>query len=201
MTDRLALGALAAARLPGLRGADVQIGCVVPDIEAGCRLWTSLLGIGPWIAVDDYAGYEIHWGGRSEPVGMSVAFGYLGDLQIELIAPRPGFPSPHREFLESGGNGFHHFGFLVEDYAAAMEAANAAGLTSAFEVSVPGARNRAVYFESPAGIGPLVEIVDLPARRRQGFHAIRELAKGWDGENLLRRYHRLADFMAERTGA
>jgi catechol 2,3-dioxygenase-like lactoylglutathione lyase family enzyme len=183
--------------LPGLKGAHLQLGIVVPEIESAAALWGALLGIGPWIAMDDYTGYRMHWNGEELDIGMTVAFSYFGDVQVELIQPTSGVRSPHAAWLAEGGSGFHHFGFMVDDYPAAMAAADAAGLKSAFEVSTPGAVNRTIYFEAPSAIGAYIEVINLPAARREGFRAIKETAAKWDGTRPFRKYRRIADFLAD----
>ncbi len=184
--------------LPALKGAELQLGCVVPDAQAASVLWGAMLGIGPWIAVDDYSGYQIHWGGRDLDIRMTNTFSYFGDVQVELIQPHRDVESPHRAYLDGGGSGLHHLGFFVDDYAAAVAAADAANLKTAFEVSAPGAANRTVYYEAPPEIGCFIEIIDLPPERRTGFHAIKEAAASWDGTRPFRKYHRLAEFLAEQ---
>jgi hypothetical protein len=47
-------------------------------------------------------------------VKLEIAFGRSGDLEIELIEWQGG-ESPHREFIERGGEGMHHVQFRVDD--------------------------------------------------------------------------------------
>ena len=195
--DASSLSKAAAAILPGLGGAELQLGIVVPEIESAARLWGALLGAGPWIAMDDYTGYRMHWNGEDLDIGMTVAFSYFGDVQVELIQPTPGVRSPHAAWLAEGRCGFHHFGFIVDDYAAAMQAAQAAGLQSAFEVSTPGVESRTIYFHAPSAIGAYIEVINVPTARREGFRAIRQAVAAWDGTRPFRRYRRMAEFLAD----
>jgi catechol 2,3-dioxygenase-like lactoylglutathione lyase family enzyme len=182
--------------IPGFVAADVQIGCVVADLQAAARLWSAMLGIGPWIVLDGFPGFKVHWQGRSADVGIEVAFTYYGDLQVELIAPLPGTASPYREFVDAGGDGFHHFGLLAHDIAAALDAAKAAGLKPAFELAVPGSDSRTIYFQAPPGMGCLVEIVDFSPNRRRAFDAIKAATRDWDGSDAFRRYPSMGEFVA-----
>jgi catechol 2,3-dioxygenase-like lactoylglutathione lyase family enzyme len=192
----LSLGARAETILPGLVKADLQIGCIVRDLEASARLWTAILGIGPWIAVDGYPGFTVHWKGRKADIGIAVAFTYFGDTQVELIQPIAGMDSPYAEFVAGGGDGFHHFGLLAHDVDAALAAAAKAGLSSAFELSFGDSPGRTIYFSAPPGVGSLIEIVDYSPGRRKAFQGIKRLADGWDGSDPFRRYPTMKDFVA-----
>ena len=44
----------------------------------------------------------------------------IGDIQIELIQPLTG-DSPHKEFLETKGEGFQHIGLAVPDVQEAVD--------------------------------------------------------------------------------
>jgi catechol 2,3-dioxygenase-like lactoylglutathione lyase family enzyme len=179
----LSIGARVQTILHGLVKADLQIGCIVRDLETSARLWTAMLGIGPWIAVNGYPGFTVHWKGRKADIGIAVAFTYFGDTQVELIQP-------------IGGDGLHHLGLLAHDVDAALAAASKAELTSAFELSFGDSPGRTIYFNAPPGIGALIEIVDYSPNRRKAFEGIKALADGWDGTDPFRRYPTMKDFVA-----
>ena len=42
---------------------------------------------------------------------MRLAFAYLGEVEIELIQP----PEGRRKFIDTHGEGLHHWGFFVDD--------------------------------------------------------------------------------------
>lgn len=100
-----------------------QIGMVVTDINAAMAAYEPLFG--PWtlmeVDVDD-ADYR----GKTETCRIKMAFGYSGELEIELIELVSG-NSPHREFLDRGLSGMHHIRYRVEDIDAQVEAATAIG--------------------------------------------------------------------------
>ena len=57
--------------------------------------------------------------GSNAPINHSMAFGYVGDMQFEIIEPVSG-KSTYSEFLERvPEGGVHHLGYSVEDYDAA----------------------------------------------------------------------------------
>src|SRR3972149_6716824 len=52
--------------------------------------------------------------GRPADGRLELAFGWSGDVEIELIQWVSG-DCPHREFIEKGREGMHHLHFRVED--------------------------------------------------------------------------------------
>ena len=89
-----------------------QLGFVVPDLHEALTLYEPLFG--PFTFMDSRVqGALLH--GKPEDCENSLAFGRSGKLEIEIIAPRSG-RSPQQEFLDSGGVGMHHVGFLVDDH-------------------------------------------------------------------------------------
>ncbi|KQO05408.1 hypothetical protein ASF06_18125 [Agreia sp. Leaf244] len=62
---------------------------------------------------------------RGEPIDIRVdmALGYIGDINVEVIRPRPeGDDNIYTEFLDAHPEGgMHHFGFQVHDYDAAVD--------------------------------------------------------------------------------
>ncbi len=88
-----------------------QVGFVVPDMEAALALYEPLFG--PFQRMDapvEGATYR----GEKKDCRLRLAFGRSGEVEIELIAITDG-ESPHREFLDRGGNGMHHLRFRVGD--------------------------------------------------------------------------------------
>ncbi|WP_250004968.1 VOC family protein [Actinoplanes sp. M2I2] len=104
--------------------------CVVaPDLQAKCAEFEKVYGpAGFWI-LDNAPLLETTLRGKPIDVRVDMALGYIGDTNIEVISPRPGGdPNLYTEFLdERPAGGFHHLGFQVYDFDAAV-----ADLTTAF---------------------------------------------------------------------
>lgn len=94
-----------------------QIGFVVRDLDAWIERYDALFG--PFTRMDGSVN-GADYRGRSEDVRLAIAFGRSGDLEIEFIEWREGH-SPHREFIERGGEGMHHVRFRVDDCNAWIE--------------------------------------------------------------------------------
>jgi len=83
----------------------------------------------------------------------------LGESYLQLLTPtRP--DSPVARFLDRRGEGLHHVAYRVDDCAAALASAVAAGARPVDRVPRPGGRGTTVAFLHPAGaFGTLIELV------------------------------------------
>ncbi len=91
-----------------------QIGFVVRDLDEAERRYTALFG--PMTRQDSRLGpvEGATYRGRTADVNLAIMFGHTGDLEIEFIQWLSG-ESPHREFIEQGREGMHHFRYRVDD--------------------------------------------------------------------------------------
>ena len=89
-----------------------QIGFVVRDLKRAMALYDPVFG--PFRIVDFGAQQASYRGGPRTPYDLKYAFGRIHDLEIELIEWVSG-DTPHRDFLERGGEGIHHLRFRVDD--------------------------------------------------------------------------------------
>jgi methylmalonyl-CoA/ethylmalonyl-CoA epimerase len=89
-----------------------QIGIVVRDVDKTVERLTSL-GIGPFqemILPPD----RVEWfRDKRMYADFKICYAMIGDIQIELIQPLKG-ESPHKEFLNTTGEGIQHIGCAVK---------------------------------------------------------------------------------------
>jgi len=151
----------------GLAAKMFQVAYVVPDIHAAVRFFKEKLGVPAFLVKEDIAGEEQTYLGRPGDFRHSIAFGYAGDMQIELIQSLSG-ASTYSDFLaHNPKGGVHHLGFLVEDYGAAVSDMTGRGFTM-----VQSGRNgetRFAYFDVDHPIGTLLEVVYLAGPIRAAF--------------------------------
>lgn len=100
----------------GLPPAD-QIGFVVRDLDATVARYELMFG--PFWRMDGSV-QACEFRGRIADVGLQIAFGKSGDMEIELIQWTSG-ESPHSEFIQRGREGMHHLRFRVADVDAWIE--------------------------------------------------------------------------------
>src|SRR5947209_11038643 len=86
-----------------------QIAWVTPDLDATETALTGLLGVRKWVRIPDvhFAPDTCSYLGRPADFVASISLSYLGDMQLELIAPVRG-PNIYSDFLNDSGPGLHH---------------------------------------------------------------------------------------------
>ena len=91
--------------------------------------------------------------------GVEEALLRVADSYIQLLTPTRD-DSPVARFLERRGEGLHHVAYRVEDCAAALRSAVAAGARPIDLVPRAGSRGTTVAFLHPTGaFGTLIELV------------------------------------------
>jgi catechol 2,3-dioxygenase-like lactoylglutathione lyase family enzyme len=172
-------------RLTGL-GQIMQLAFVPADFDAALAFWTGTMGAGPFFALDHVALEDVRYMGAPATIDFSMALGYWGDMQIELIRQHNDAPSIYKAWRDQGHEGLHHVCILIDDMAEARAVCAADGLTIAQEGRVSGG-GEVIYVDTGGGPGTLVEMLK-PGAGTEGFFAMmRDAAKGWDGSEPLRR--------------
>ena len=133
-----------------------QVGFVVKDLDAAMARYGPLFG--PFTRMDGSVS-EATYRGKIENVELDIGFGHSGELEIEFIQWKSG-ASPHREFIENGGEGLHHLRYRVDSADAWIAKLGEIGYFpiwyKAFSAEITFA-----YLER-AGDPLLVEILEMP---------------------------------------
>ena len=108
-------------QLPGVG----QIGVVVEDVDRTIAFYESTFGLGPW-DIREVGAPNVWDRGEEKQIKARLAFADFGQVEIELIQILEG-DSLHLAFLREHGEGLHHLGFFVKDFAAKLEQAKAMG--------------------------------------------------------------------------
>lgn len=91
--------------------------------------------------------------------GVEEALLAVADSYIQLLTPTRD-DSPVAKYLDSKGEGLHHVGYRVDDCAAALKQAVAAGARAIDDAPRPGSRGTSVAFLHPkTAFGTLIELV------------------------------------------
>jgi methylmalonyl-CoA/ethylmalonyl-CoA epimerase len=94
--------------------------------------------------------------------GVEEALLAVADSYVQLLTPIRDDSTVAR-FLATKGEGIHHVGYRVDDCAAALEQAVAAGARAIDEQPRPGSRGTTVAFLHPkTAFGTLIELVEEP---------------------------------------
>ena len=182
--------------LEPILGPATQLGFVVRDVEAAIRHWTEVFGVGPFIVMEHGTAQPpppTFMRGEEVSVELKLGFGFMGDVQIELIEQRNDAPSPYAEFLAAGREGLQHLGFWVHDHDEATRRVTAAGYEPVYEIRVAGQALPIVYYDSPSQVGPMLELV--PPAWRRSREAVRREIDAWSGGEPVIRFDTYAAFL------
>lgn len=168
---------------PGFPGAVRQNGYVVRDLDAAVAEWVAL-GIGPFVTIGPMQQTMVFRGATTTPT-LTIAFANSGDLQIELIHQDGDDPSPYREFLDDGHEGFHHLAWWTEDVDAARSALERAGRDVVLEGD-GGGTARFLYVECPGNAATMLEVMELNDMTRFLVDHVRTASLDWDGSDPVR---------------
>ena len=166
-----------------------QIAYVVPEIDAAIETWNQQLGVGPFAVAHEVqpllgARYR---GQPAEPVTLNLGFGYIGDVQLELIEQVNAVPSMYREVVDRGGFGQHHYAHCVEDFDAAFDHVMANGFEAVVETGAKGYA-RMSYVESQRVPGLVLELIEWNDLTRPYFDGIQKLVDTADPGRLVREF-------------
>lgn len=179
-------------------GPVTQLGFVVRDIEATLDHWVQVMGVRPFLFCTEGSGRDplpTLYRGTEVKVQTRLAFGFVGDVQIELIEQVNDAPSPYRTFIDAGHEGLQHLGYWVEDHEASCRRVEAAGYVAEYLIQGPNRPRPVVYYRSPSLLGPMLELV--PPELRRNRQAVLEMARNWSGGDPLVRYATYGEFLRE----
>lgn len=166
-------------------GPIMQIAYVPQDFDAALRYWTESVGAGPFFMLEHVKLDDVKYRNMPTAPDFSMALGYWGDMQIELIQQHNDAPSIYKAWRDAGREGIHHVCIVVDDMQAARAASQRADAEIVQEGRVPG--GEVIYVEPAKEAGMLIELVKLPPEALQGFAWMREQARQWDGKDPVRR--------------
>lgn len=162
-----------------------QLAYLPSDFDAAIEHWTQVVGAGPFFLLENIALGDMTYLGQPSDAVFSVAIGYWGDMQIELIRPENGAPSIYSgEYAVK--DRLHHICMVVDDINVARDALKAANATILIEGKV-GEDGAVIYADAGGGPGNVLEYVQLMTGGKELFAMMRDAARGWDGSDPLRK--------------
>ena len=150
---------------------------LVTDLERAIDGWHRLFGAGPFVTAPHHRTDRFEYRGTADEADVSYAFGYLGDLMIQLIQQHDETPSIYRDMYGPGEEGFHHVATLVHDFEAEVARLEAQGFTMACRLYAD--RVDAAYFDTRAVNGGFTEIHGDPPHILEAFGAWRRAHERW----------------------
>ena len=125
--------------IPEKYGTVRQVAYVVENIDGAIAHWKSL-GVPAFLISRNATPLQnmYYRGQKSEAAPVNIAFGYVDDMQIELIEPLHDFPSIYTEARERKITGVHHYAVCVEDFPGCYNHALTNGYEAVVDSGVDG---------------------------------------------------------------
>ena len=114
----------------------IQIGIVIRDMEKTVERLTSL-GLGPFEEMHLPPDRKEWFRDKRMYANFKICKAMIGDVEIELIQPLDG-DSPHKEFLNSKGEGIQHIGCAVTDIQNKVDKLTKQGVEVLLRAKFPG---------------------------------------------------------------
>lgn len=164
----------------------IQMAYIVPDVRAAVDHWTDELKAGPWFYMERFQIHgSLYRGQPADDAVCSVAFGFAGHMNVELIQPLTDAPGIHRETVLRRGYGFHHHGLACPDVEADLARYLKRGYTIAFEAPVPTG-GKVYYLEGPGDQPGFIELIPFTPTAEATFTKMWRSSLDWDGRDRLR---------------
>ncbi len=170
-------------------GPVVQIAYVADDARRAAAEMVRLHGAGPFIVIDRI---ELEWGevdGRRRDFVHTSAYGWWGDVMMEVVQADSPAPSPFHPPFGPAGGGLHHLAVMVDDLDETYRWCDEQALpiaARALTASTSGEGTEFAFVDTRAALGHLTEIYERTDRLVGFYDHVRSLSIGWDGTDAVR---------------
>lgn len=142
----------------------MQIGIVVPDLEAAVRTYQDVYGIGGWqiMEIDPENAQDVRLYGRPVAWKSRIAVTMVGRVMWELIQPNDKDDLFGRFLAQRGGvGGVHHIAVRTPDFRRVVEDEAARGSEPILQGTFSGVECR--YLDTERELGLILEVFsDIP---------------------------------------
>ena len=165
-------------------GDVIQLAYFPTDFDAALRYWIETVGVGPFFVLNDVRLGEMKYKGKPTDAVFSMAIGYWGDIQIELIRTNSDAPSLYvGEYAVR--DRLHHVCVFVDDITEARRACVEAGAEVIVEGKV-GEDGEVIYVDPGQGPGFVIEYLQPMSGSEGLFQMMKDAARDWDGSDPVR---------------
>jgi Glyoxalase/Bleomycin resistance protein/Dioxygenase superfamily len=175
-------------------GAVCQFAFYVTDIPAAMREYAQQLNVGPWFYMERVA-IKNTYRGKPTVFNGSIAVGYAGPMQIELIHQSDAQPSVFMEIDAGRRNGLHHQAVAVRDFDGRIKAYTESGFETAMYVENEF-RNRIAYIDTKGKLPFFIEVVEVNEIVERVYTALYRTSMAWDGTDPIRRFSSIGELVA-----
>ena len=165
-------------------GDIIQIAYLPANFDQALQYWTETVGVGPFFLMENIQLGGMRYRGVPSDAAFSIAIGYWGDIQIELIRAENDAPSIYTgEYAVT--DRMHHVCIFVESIADARKACAAIGAEILVEGKV-GDSGEVIYVDAGGGPGHVIELLQPMQGSEALFTMMKDAARDWDGSDPLR---------------
>jgi hypothetical protein len=165
----------------------IQMSYVVPDLRAAISQWSRTLRVGPWFVLEHFTGDNPVYRGQPSKAEITLAMGFAGHMNIELIQMKNDAPSVYREVVERRGYGFHHWGLATWNFDAEVAKYQGAGYQLGFLAAVPSG-GRVAYMDTTQVLPGFTELIELGGAFEEVFGRFYRESLSWDGKDPIRSF-------------
>jgi len=169
---------------PPLFDPVVQIAYYVSDPVAAAKQWAAEQGAGPFFLRRHIAVTDVTYRGTPSSFDHSSAYGWWGDVMVELFTQHDDAPTAVRERYAAGETGLHHMACFVDEIHSALQRCENAGLVVA-QTAYAG-QTLFAFVDDVARHGHYWELYEGSERLRGFYAMVREASIGWDGAEPVR---------------
>ena len=165
-------------------GPPVQIAYAVSDIFRGVDKWIKDFGAGPFFIAEHIPIKNVIYRGHPSELDITVAYGQLGDIMIELVQDNGEGPSIIRDLYPPQKSGLHHLAYFVND----MDLVSAKLVEEGYVLAMSGqaGENRFQFFDAISEMGHFLEIYEPIESLKYLYERVRSASINWDGSDPLR---------------
>ena len=167
-----------------LFGPVMQNAFVVADLDGALDHWTQVMGVGPFFLFERIDFAQVWYRGQPANIDLTVAIGYWGDLQIELIRQNNIAASIYSDF--PARTGLQHMGVITDSVDRDLERLAPLGIEPV-QHGATRAGLRFAYVSTDWHPGGMIELIESNPAMMKFFDKMRADALQWDGKDPIRR--------------
>jgi hypothetical protein len=164
----------------------MQLGFVVPDLEAAMQHWLRRMGLGPFFVLSHVQFADVYYRKQRANVDMHVALAQWGEVQIELIQQLNDAPSIYRDFPGGAQGGLQHVGVMTDSLDEHLTRLAPLGIQPV-QWGATANGIRFAYINTDQMPGSMVELIESGPTIIEFFALVRRSAQDWDGSDPVRR--------------
>ena len=165
-------------------GQIMQHGYIVTSLEESARQWVERLGIGPFYIIEAVRLDEYTYRGKKTDLEMRIAFGYWGNIQIELVQPVSTTDTLYTRAVKTDAGKINHCATVVSDLDALIKSHKLQG--KEIQAGSMNSGVKFVYLDSYLPGGLHLELIQATNETIMGNAAMEAVARQWDGKNPVR---------------